>query len=164
MYDLIKKNGAGKGEEVMWRSVALISDYMESHLAEDEKKELMRDIYALMSSGHYNEEFAKEDVEKMYYVDAEGEKHYAPYWSVAQVQKAYESVLRLIPTEYNFWDFYVALQMVKSDSCPLLHKWFPGATDTELEGKLVELAVAYLNDEDNPFGKEKVWRYLNGGR
>lgn len=28
--------------------------------------------------------------------------------------------------------------------------------------KLVEEAVNYLDDADNPYGTEKIWRYLNG--
>lgn len=27
--------------------------------------------------------------------------------------------------------------------------------------KLVEEAVNYLDDADNPYGDEKIWRYLN---
>jgi hypothetical protein len=44
----------------------------------------------------------------------------------------------------------------------LLKIWFPGATEEELMSKLVEEAVNYLDDADNPYGTEKVWRYLNG--
>ena len=78
--------------------------------------------------------------------------------------KVYDSVKRSIPVEYNFWDFYVTLNMLKSDECQLLHKWFPEATDDEFEIKVVESAINYLNDSDNPYGTEKVWGYLNGGK
>lgn len=161
---MIKKYGEGKGADMMWKSVAMISDYVDSYMDEETKHSLMRDIYGLMSSGHYNEEFAIEDVQKMYYVSPDGEKHFAPYWTPAQVKQVYESVKRSIPAEYGFWDFYVALQMMKADNCPLLRKWFPNATDAEIEAKLIELAANYLNDEDSPAGHEKVWSYLNKKR
>ena len=77
-----------------------------------------------------------------------------------QVADVYESVRSEIP-EYNMWDFFVTLQMVKSDNCPMLKKWFPNATPEEMTQKFVAMAVNWLKDEDNPFGTEKIWKYLN---
>ena len=36
------------------------------------------------------------------------------------------------------------------------------ATEEELLSKLVEESINYLDDADNPYGSEKIWRYLNG--
>jgi hypothetical protein len=52
--------------------------------------------------------------------------------------------------------------MVKSDNCNKLRSWFPDATEMELLDKLVEEALNYLDDADNPYGTEKIWKYLNG--
>lgn len=153
--------GEGKGESMMWKVVEAVSCAIEKSMPEEGKEELMRTLYAKMSGGHYNKEYALEDVEKMYYVE-NGKKHFAPYWSEEQVKPVYESVRSAIPSAYNFWDFYVTLQMMKSDNCPLLKEWFPAATEEELTKKVVALAVNWLADEDNPFGKEKIWSYLNG--
>ena len=62
---------------------------------------------------------------------------------------------------YNCWDFFVALNMIKSDNCPLLEKWFPASTKEDRDKKLVEMTVNWLNDEDNPYGSSKIWDYLN---
>jgi hypothetical protein len=96
----------------------------------------------------------------MYYIDANVVKHQAPYWGEPEVRLAYEQIKSKIP-HYNFYDFEVTLNMVKSDNCNKLKKWFPNATDEELKGKLIEEAVNYLDDEDNPYGDEKIWMYLN---
>ena len=160
LYEMTKMYGEGKGESMMWKVVEAVSCAIEKSMPEEGKEELMRTLYEKMSGGHYNEDYAKSDVEKMYYVE-DGKKHFAPYWTDEQVKSVYESVKPHIPSAYNFWDFYVALQMVKSDHCPLLKKWFPSATDEELTKKVVELTINWLADEDNPFGKEKVWGYLN---
>lgn len=161
LYNLIKKYGTGKGEPVMWKSVRVISEAVDKNMDDKAKEDLERKIYAEMSGGHYDEEFALEDVKHMYYVDERGERHYAPYWTPEQVEGVYNSVRSEIP-DYNMWDFYVVLQMQKSDLCPMLKKWFPGATDEQMTQKVVEAAVNWLVDDDNPYGQEKIWRYLNG--
>ena len=59
---------------------------------------------------------------------------------------------------YNKWDFEVALNMIKSDNYPLLKEWFPDEKD--LMGRILELTINWLNDEDNPYGDAKVWGYF----
>lgn len=161
LLQFIKKYGEGKGEAMMWKSVEIISDALDKHMDEATRTALTRRLYGEMAGGHYDESFAKEDVKKMYYTDTDGQKKYAPYWTDEQVREVYNSVKAEVPKAYNFWDFYVALQMIKSDNCPLMRKWFPDATPEDMDKKFVELTLNWLKDEDNPFGSEKVWGYLN---
>ena len=160
LYDFVKTYGKGKGEPMMWKSVAIISDAVEKNMPEDAKKELLRDIYREMSDGHYNEQFAHEDVSKMYYVGDNGDKHFAPYWTDAKIKDIYDSVQDEVEP-YNMWDFYTTLNMIWSDNYMLLTRWFPDENDTELSEKAVEMAINWLNDEDNPFGRNKIWGYFN---
>lgn len=51
--------------------------------------------------------------------------------------------------------------MIKSDNYMKLKKWFPNATKEDILEKIIEETLNWLEDEDNPFGKEKVWRYFN---
>lgn len=161
LLQFIKKYGEGKGEAMMWKSVEIISDALDKHMDEATRTALTRRLYGEMAGGHYDEAFAKEDVKKMYYTDSDGQKKYAPYWTDEQVREVYNSVKAEVPKAYNFWDFYVALQMIKSDNCPLMRKWFPDATPEDMDKKFVDLTLNWLKDEDNPFGSEKVWGYLN---
>lgn len=160
MYEMIETYGKGRGEGKMWESVAVISDAVEKDMDEESRERLMRKIYCVMSGGHYNQEFAEEDVAKMHYRDMDGKTHYGPFFTEEKVSSVYEQVRGNI-SEYNMWDFYVVMNMVKSDYCNLLSMWYPDATDTEREKRLVELALNWLNDEDNPYGKEKAWKYFN---
>ena len=162
LYELTKKYGSGKGEDTMWRMVKRMSDYLDENLDAEKYDKLLRDMYGEMSGGHYNEEYAKEDVEKMYYVGIDDKKYHAPYWSKSQTDAVYESVKRSIPSDYNCNDFYVALNMIKSDNCVLYRKWFRELSDADFDTKLVETTVNWLNDEDNPYGRSKVWKYING--
>lgn len=161
LYDLTKKYGEGKGEGTMWKTLALVSDAIENSMEPSAKHKLMRSVYGAISNGHYNDAFAKEDIAKMYYVDDAGRQHNAPYWTDEQMGEVYEKVKASLPSAYNACDFAVTMNMIKSDNCALLHKWFPNATQEEMDAKLVDLAVNWLNDSDNPLGDAKIWRYLN---
>ena len=161
LYEFTKKYSSGKGEDAMWKSVSIISDAVERSMPEAEKKALMRKLYSAMSECHYNEEFAREDVSKMYYTDEDGNEHFAPYWTESQIKDVYESIRDNIP-EYNMWDFYVVMQMVKSDNCVLYRGWFPEAKAQDMDEKFVEAAIVWLNDPDYRYPSTKIWHYLNG--
>ena len=95
---------------------------------------------------------------KPYYVDSEGQKHYAPYWTDAEVEEIYKLNKSSIPDAYNLFDFMVTLNMIKSDYHNIVEGWFEGADN---EKRYIELAINWLDDDDNPFGEEKVWKYFN---
>ena len=48
-----------------------------------------------------------------------------------------------------------------SDDYLLLKQWFPKLSSEKLTEKVVESAINWLNDEDNPYGTEKAWGYFN---
>ena len=61
----------------------------------------------------------------------------------------------------TFWDFYVALNMTKSDNCNLFRSWWPDADEAVLTQKVAEATVNWMDDEDNPLGEGRVWNYFN---
>ena len=95
----------------------------------------------------------------MYYLDGK-EKVYAPYWMQGEIEKLYDQVKNEI-NDYNLWDFYVTMNMIMSDNYPLLIKRYPESSKDEKTNIILEDSINYLNDEDNPFGTEKIWGYLN---
>lgn len=159
LYELTKKYGEGKGEGMMWKAVHVISDAVDSGMDEYERKSLMKKVYGLMSDGHYNEETAHDDVSVMYYTDTDGKLHQAPYWPEEAVRNIYGAVREEIP-DYNFWDFYVTMNMVASDNWCLFKRWFRGIGDVELNEKITDAAIVWLKDEDWPT-KTKIWDYLS---
>ena len=160
LYELTKKYGEGKGEQTMWSTMAIVSDTIEAVMTEPEKEALIRKVYGVMSGRHYNEDFAHQDIAKMYYVGKNREKHYGPYWSDQDLRSLYEMHRAEIPA-YNCWDWAVTMSMIKSDYCPLLSEWFPGDDEEMRNERIVRLAVNWLQDADNPFGDTKIWSYLN---
>lgn len=159
--ELIKKYGEGKGEATMWKSVEVFSQFIDQKLNDDERDALERRMYAIMQGEHYDEYFAKKQVEKMYYTDTAGKKHYAPYWQPEEVKSVYNAVKEHFHGTVNMWDFYVAINMIKSDNCVMFRKWWPDATDEVLTEKIVEATINWLNDEDAPQGEPRTWRYFN---
>lgn len=161
IYDIVSKYGKGKGESQMWESVKYISDFIEpmknSH--KEEYWKFIKGLYASIAGKHYNEEFAEWQVEQMYFIDRTGNMHKAPYWTKETIKEIYERVKSKIPAVYNCWDFYVTLNMIKSDNYCMLKEWFP--EEESLDEKLIEMAVNYLNDKDAPYPDTKIWCYFN---
>ena len=158
---MTKRLGKGRGEEMMWDTVKVISDAVENDMSDKGKADLYSRIYGLLSGGHFDEEHAMEAVSKMYYVDANGVKRFAPYWTIPQVGEIYESVREELPEAYNEWDFFVAFQMMASDMWCLLHEWWPSISPEQFAEKISDLTVNWLNDEDSPLGNTKIWSYLH---
>ena len=161
IYNILKGGLKGEGSDKMWCITKILSDAIDEYVPEKQREILKTKVYYSTNGGHFDRDFADAAISKFYYVDASGVKHQAPYWTEPEVKLIYDTVKTKIPA-YNFYDFEVTLNMIKSDNCNKLKKWFPEATDKELLDKLVEETINYLDDADNPYGTEKVWRYLNG--
>lgn len=157
---LIQVYGNGKGEDVMWNAIDMLSEKVSQLVTEEEMNCMLTRLYGIMQGGHYDEYFAEKQVRKMYYIDKNGMRHHAPYWTPDEVKDLYEEYMPELGN-YNFWDFYVTINMIKSDNCNLLHEWFPEDTEEQHTARMVEMAVNWLKDEDNPFGNEKIWKYFN---
>lgn len=138
-------------------AIELLTKEIERYIPASEYERLAKDIYELSQGKHFDEYFAKEQISKMYY-EENGIKHYAPYWD--DVTSLYTINKKRLIYPYNKWDFEVALNMIKSDNCPLLKEWFPNASKEELQNKIVDLTINWLNDPDNPYGDSKVWGYF----
>ena len=160
--ELIKKYGEGKGEAVMWKSVDLISEWLDEKLTPAEMECLEKKMYALMVGEHYDEYFAKKQVEHIYYTDEKGVKHQAPYWTDDEVKQVYAAYKAKLKGDVTFWDFYVALNNTKADNCVLFRSWWPDADAAVMTQKIAEATVNWLNDEDAPQGDARVWGYFNG--
>lgn len=163
-YELITQYAAGKGEKTMWAATQRVSEFLEGVKQEyhDEVEKLLRDTYAAMCGPHYNEEMAMARIEQMYYKDSSGNVHRAPNWTREQYRASYEHYRgKIKDSSYTCWDWAVAIEMKYTDNACLLRRWFPSATEDELKGKAVEMALVFLNDDDDGEGG-KIWRYYAG--
>ena len=159
--ELIKKYGEGKGEATMWKSVDVISGMLDEKLSPAEMDTLEKKLYALMQGRHYDEYFAKKQMEHIFYTDENGKKHQAPYWTDDEVKQVYATYRNKLRGDVTLWDFYVALNNTKADNCVLYRSWWPDADVTTMTQKIAESTVNWLNDEDAPQGEARVWNYFN---
>lgn len=159
LYELIKTHFNGKDEEVMWKSIELISKFVDDRVDPECKEKLMADVFGLMSNGHYDEDFAEKAIKKMYYLDKNGRKHYAPYWTEDQLEDIYDKIKNKIP-DYNLYDFMVTFNMLASDNWKMLHDWYPEITPEMMANKVTDLTLTWLDDDDWPT-KSKIWDYFN---
>lgn len=145
-----------KKKEVIMLLSKVIDNHVEDHIEKLEKK-----IAGIKNDYHFDAETAEKCVSKMYY-DENGKK-FAPYWPLDIVKQIYDSykakeeILRI----YNLYDFYVTLNMIKSDNYKLYKKRFDGYSDSQLDNLFIEDAINWLDDKDNPYGEHKIWKYLN---
>lgn len=142
--------------------IHILSTKVSDHLDEEEKHCLKRKIWCIISDGHYNEKYAEEDVAKMYITTKNGNL-YAPFYKLEKTTQIYDSLKKSndILSNYNKYDFYVVMNMIKSDNYNLYKKRFPGYSDDMLDELFVEDALNWLDDMDNPYGTSKIWKYLN---
>lgn len=161
-YEMIKKYGSGKGEEAMWKSVKMMGELVDELKDVDEERywKVMKDMYSVMCGPHFNEEFGMWQIEQMYFKDKEGNIHHSPNWSKEQYRQAYEAYKGKL-RDYTCWDFAVTIEMQYTDYHCRLRNWFPSASEDDLKGKAVELALDYLDDIDDEKGG-KIWKRFNG--
>ena len=162
-YHLLKKYAEGKGEKSMWAATKRVSDFLEKMQAEhpEEVWGLIKGTYAEMCGPHFNEEFGEWQIAQMFYKDRQGVVHRAPNKTKEQYKALYDMYKgRIKDGNYTCWDFAVATEMHYNDYHCKLHEWFPNATEEDIMNKAVELAVAYLNDDDDA-EEGKIWRRFN---
>lgn len=157
---LIVEYAEGSDITQMEKITKVISDFVESSATGAEKKRLMKKVYGIVGGGHFNEYFAEEQIATMYYTEKGGSNHYAPYWTEGELRTVFDEVKDKV-SPYNLYDFMVVMNMVKSDQYLKLKRWFPDYTEENLFEKIVDEAVNWLADEDNPFGETKAWGYFN---
>ena len=160
LYEMTKALGKGKGEGMMWDTVKVLSEFVETSVEPKTRHDLLRKIYGMMSGGHYNQQYALEDTAKMFYTDDNGARHAAPYWTDEQIKEVYEDVKRDIPG-YNCWDFHVALNKKAAENLLLLTRWFPNQTREELDQKLVEMTLLWLQSGGSTEEGTMVWDTFN---
>lgn len=146
MVELARQKGVG--ESVMLKSVARVDkllDCMVEHHP-DAYAAFMRGSYEDMFGPHYNEEYAREDVDLIDYTDKQGRQQHGAHWTIDEVKSVTRDMA--FDAKVTPYDKWVAFNSFYADTCKVL-------TDDEI----IRSAYQYFFcDEDAPDGK--IWLYM----
>lgn len=137
-------------ERIMLDSVDDLDDMLCEMKREHPEKywKFMRKQHGLLYNNHYDEKFARWDVEQLRYTNQKGEKKSGEYWSVSQVEEATKTMS--FPNGVTIWDKYVAANAAYSD-------WCRKFDDKQV---LEAMYLFYFADEDWDNASTKIWDYF----
>lgn len=136
-------------EKIMWESIGDVEGVIDL-IKEQHPKEywaFMRKQHGRLHKGHYDEEFAKHDADKLEWTDKQGNKHSGAYWTCQQIEDATKGMS--FPNDVNKWDKYVAFNAMKAD----LAKEFD-------DNDILRAAHAFWFADEDWEGHDKIWRYF----
>lgn len=131
--------------------------YNLSNMDEEEKEELhkvMRSLHQGIKGEHFNEQYAKHEVSKMFHIEG-NKKYVGEKFDMSKAREVYEMFRSMIPQDNTIADIYVAINAQFHDYIVLFRSWF----GNNAEQKIIEAAVNFwFKDDDCPEGK--VWDYF----
>lgn len=145
--------------------VAILENTLENvnagntNISEESLFEIMKDFHEKLIGKHFTEPYALYQVSQMYHTNNKGIKIDAPLFSIEATKKIYDRRIRPLNKDVTIWDVYVALNAQYHDNINLYEKWFPNATNNEIEDKIIEATISnWFEDEDA--SSDKVWEYF----
>ena len=116
-------------------------------------------VYGVLSEEHFDKHFADDAISKMWYEDADGTKHTAPFFTDDEIKDAFEKHKDDI-SDYTIHDLAVTMNLMRSDHHVMLERYSKDAD--ELTEMVVLMAIEYLQDPDCLHHTSKIWHTING--
>lgn len=140
MIEEAKKKGLAS-EKVMWDSVDDLDDMLCDIKREHPDKywKFIRKQHGIMYNNHYDERFARWDVEQM--------KPLGMYWSLPQIEEVTKGMT--FPAGTTPWDKFVAFNSFAND----LH-------DTIPDEQIIKAAHAFWFADKDWKSEGKIWKYV----
>jgi len=157
--ELIQKYQEEATPEQMLEITKVIGKFVAKHATEEDLHHLYKDIYGVISEGHFDRHFAEDAINRMYYEDESGAKHHAPFFTDAEVKEVFDLNKDDI-SDYTIHDLAVTMNMLRSDNNRFLEKY--AKNTSEVKEMVSCMAIEYLQDPDAPHPTCKIWNYING--
>lgn len=158
--EIIKENAAKfRGDEkAMWASIGSVSVLLERIKEEhpDLYWDFLREQHEAMCGHHFNEAYAKWQVERMHHKGEDGTAYKGEHWTLAQTNEVLAKYRPRIPSAYNEWDFYVAMNASYHDFCKSVKKHAP----EKFDDLIIDLAIGFWFLDEDWEGTTKVWDYF----
>lgn len=154
---------SGANEDKIWGALEDMEEVLED--LEMSKKELywetMRDLHERFKGEHFNEEYARHEVSKLYHTDHEGKRCVGEKFSMNKAEEVHMNFKSVIPSQYTLFDVYVAINTHFHDYCNLYRNWFKGEDMIVIEHKIIESAITHWFRDEDFVGKGKIWQYFD---
>lgn len=143
MYKKMIEDAKAQGltsEKMMWENIEDVDELLIElkHSHPQKYWDFIRKTHGMLHKGHYDEEFALHDVDKM--------EPLGMHWSVKQIEEATKGVT--FPSGVNKWDIFVAYNAFAND----MHS-------VESDEQILKSAYAFwFADKDYPT-PTKIWDY-----
>ena len=157
--DFVEKYQQELTPEQMLSIANAIGKCLSFKLSEDEVHHLCAMVYGVLSEEHFDKHFADDAISKMWYEDADGTKHMAPFFSDNEIREAFDKHQDDI-SDYTIYDFAVTMNLLRSDHHLMLERYSNDAD--ELNEMVVLMAIEYLQDPDCLHPTSKIWHTING--
>lgn len=161
-YDMVNANynKLRNDESVMWGSIELVDvlleDIKEAH--PDKYWEFMRRTHEMMYGMHFDSAYAEWQVEHMYHIGDDGKEYKGERWSLADTTAVMQKYRGRFPSDYNEFDFYVALNAQWHDTICTAKRHFASVEDAE--SYVIDEAVAVWFNDNDWGSHDKVWSYF----
>ena len=145
--------------EQMLSIAKAMGKYLSYKLSDVEVHHLCAMVYGVLSEEHFDKHFADDAIKKMWYEDADGNKHMAPFFTEEEIMEAFDKHQDDI-SDYNIFDLAVTMNLLRSDHHLLLERY--SKDDDEMKEMVVLMAIEYLQDPDSLHPTSKIWHTING--
>lgn len=116
-------------------------------------------VHGVLSEEHFDKYFADDAISKMWYEDADGTRHMAPFFTDEEIKEIFDKHKDDI-SDYTIHDLAVTMNLLRSDHHVLLERYSEDAE--ELKEMVVLMAIEYLQDPDCLYPTSKIWHNING--
>lgn len=145
-------------ETKMWESIECLDDILEEMKEKNPDMfwDFMRNQHEIFCGPHFDEKFAKWQVEQMYHKTAEGKECKGQHWTPEDAGEVFSKYKSKLPASTTLFDVYVAINASWHDKIELFKKWAENYDDMIIEDAI----VFYFMDCDWK-SDGKVWDYMN---
>ena len=143
--DFVEKYQQELTPEQMLSIAKAIGKCLSYKLSDDEVHHLCSMVYGVLSEEHFDKHFADDAISKMWYEDADGIKHMAPFFSDDEIKDSFYKHQDDI-SDYTIHDLAVTMNLMRSDHHVLLARLRKASE--ELKEMVLLMAIEHLQATD----------------
>ena len=119
----------------------------------------IKEFHECICGKHFNEYFAKYEVDKMFHTNNNGEKIVGEILNYNCAKRIYDTKIKYINSSINIWYVYVALNAQYHYYHCYYKELFPQDSDEMIKDKIINSAIVFwFKDEDGE--DNKIWDYF----